>query len=68
MIDFTLQGKGLNPGQYDFIIDNLHGYGCCIDVGKDIPIRIFLDKKTTWEDILNLLPKGSLIKKIRHTR
>jgi hypothetical protein len=57
-----LHGEGLYPGEYDFIIDSIISEGSTIHGGKDIPIRISLNRKTTWEEILKAIPKGSLVK------
>ena len=62
VMPLPLKGKGLYPGEYYFMIDSIIGEGSTIHGGKDIPIRISLNCKTTWEEILKAIPKGSLIK------
>jgi hypothetical protein len=63
-----LEGKGLSAGEYDFIIDSLIGEYATIHGGKNLVIRISLNRKTTWEEILKAIPKGSLVKSYRRVR
>ena len=65
---FELPGKGLMPGEWDFLINKLSSSGSQLANEKDVLLRICLIKKTTWEDILKAIPKGSLIKDFRRVR
>jgi hypothetical protein len=63
-----LEGKGLNAGEYDFVIDSIIGEYATIHGGKNLVIRVSLNRKTTWEEILKAIPKGSLVKHYRKVR
>lgn len=60
--------KGLRPGTYDIYIDQITSEGAIINVEKEKLLRIVLIKKTIWNDLLKILPKGSLIRKIIQVR
>jgi len=68
VMPLQLQGSGLYPGDYDFLINRLIGNGSYIHSEPNIVIRVSLNRKETWENILKLIPKGSLIKNRRRVR
>lgn len=63
-----LEGNGLRPGVYHIKYDRLISEGASIHGGKEQIMQFELHKSTTWEEILKLLPKGSIIKSTDRVR
>ncbi len=58
----------MRAGEYDIKIDNLIAEGSCVHGNKDQVIRVSLMVDTSWNDLLQALPLGSIIKDIRRMR
>ena len=63
-----LYGKGLKAGTWHFLLHRLIGEGSTIHEEKDYIFRIELNEEEPWENILKLIPKGSLIKYYKRIR
>lgn len=68
MAEYVLEGKGLRPGEYDFLIARMISEGAVIYGYKEELLRVSLCMNTTWEKLLNVLPKGSIIKNVRRAQ
>jgi hypothetical protein len=64
---FQLPGNGLMSGDWDLLLKTIKSEASQT-FGEDQLLRIALIKDTSWEEILKLIPKGSLIKQFRRVR
>jgi hypothetical protein len=63
-----LPDNGLRAGEWDILVDKIISDGSQVHGEKNQVIRIILNRETTWNDLLKLLPQGSMIRSWRRMR